>query len=527
MSASAASAAAANEKTHEEKCALIAEVIDILHKETCKFNSRSKQKRLVNRLKAAELSPKKHHTGNFLWAYNWITNEFNMDKYNDETKPANTGKGLIWLFYYHFVERYRERQFRSPDEIYASKLRSEARKAAYAKIQAAKQKVVAEQKKVSIKKKMAKEKQERLRLGGGDEELGTKRFQERMSIQSAEKDRKAAIKVSGDAQKLLDFWTWRLQTDEGKCYDTPLRAATFKSLYSSYVHCSSTKRFMLKPEDAVKTLQFLLNEMDVPVKNPKITFKDDSTGKVHFYGMCHRAVNPNHHITMASVVALHYKKMRKTPAEISGAITGCKLLNTEFYVQTKHTRMNTITLLPPKWNDFKAVADKVIGSKRYKAQPNRGIDIPFMLKVLDPTAIKTLEWTNGNTKYVATVDAFGKDLTYVKSLCKTQGELEAEELRKMKEAADAATKKKKEERAERARMNEFWKKQTENLTMGTEEMSAYFDKAVDSFKTSADIANIFGAFKPTHAAKSAKFCTECGKGVLDMKFCQSCGTKTG
>jgi len=482
---------------------------------------------------------------------NWITTKFNKDIYEDKTKPANTGKGLIWLFYYHFVEQYREKQFRSHDEIIASKLRSEARKAAYAKIQAAKQKVVAEQKKVSVKKKMAKEKQERLRLGGGDEELGTKRFQERMNIQSAEKDRKAAVKVSGDAQKLFDFWKWRLQTPEGQDFDTLLRAASFKSTYASYIHCSSTKRFMLKPEDAVKTLQFLLNEMDVRVKNPKITFKNDSTGKVHFYGMCHRSVNPDRHITMAPVVALHYKKMRKTPVEISGTITGYKLLNTEFYVQTKHMRMNTITLLPPEWNDFKAVADKVIGSKRYKAQPNKGTDIPFMLKVLDPTAIKTLEWTNGHTKYVATVDAFGKDLAYVKSLCKTQGELEVEELRKMKEAADAATEKKKKERAERARMNEFWKKQTENVNLSTENMSAYFYNMVDSFsaagnvflpkearKCSEDATKRNNAYvKQMHEEKLAReallrktdgaYCTECGKGVVGMKFCKSCGTKTG
>ena len=116
----------------------------------------------------------------------------------------------------------------------------------------------------------------------------------------------------------------------------------------------------------------------------------------------------------------------------------------------------------------------------------------------------------------------------MKSLCKTQDELEAEELRKMKEAADAATEKKKKERAERARMNEFWKKQTENLNMSTEDMSAYFDNVADSFKTSADI---FGAFKPTFMPAgnrtAAKFCKECGKGVVGMKFCQSCGTKTG
>ena len=520
-----ASAAASKDKTNEEKCALIAEVIDILHEETHKFKSQSKQKRLVKRLKSIELSPNKQYTGDFLWAYDWITTKFNIDTYNDKTKPANTGKGLIWLFYYHFVERYRERQFRSPDEIAASKLRREARKVENAVKEAATQRVVAEQKKVSTKKKMAKEKQERLRLGGGDEELGTRRFQERMDIQSAEKDRKAAIKVSGDAQKLLDFWTWRLQTDEGKGYDTPLRAAAFKSIYGSYVHCSSTKRFMLKPEEAVQTLQFLLNEMDVPVKNPKITFKNDSTGKVHFYGMCHRSVNPDYHITTAPVIALHYKKMRKTPAEISGAITGCKLVNTKVYFQTNHTRMNTITLLPPEWKDFKAVADKVIGYKQYKAQPNRGVDIPFMLRILDPTAIKTLEWTNGHTKYVATMDYYGKDLAYVKSLCKTQGELEAEELRKMKEKATAEQRRRKEERAERARMNEFWKNQTKNLNLNTDEMSKAFDNIACGFN------NVFGStFKIAHAPGNSgvsKFCKECGKGVRGMKFCQSCGTKTG
>ena len=521
-----ASAAVSKEKTNEELCALIAQVMGILHEETHHFKSQSKQKRLVNRLKSIGLSPHKQHTGDFLWAYNWITTKFNIDLYNDTTKPhPNTGKGLIWIFYYHFVERYRERHFRSPEEIAASKLRSEARKAANAESLRKKRAKLAEQKKISAKKKMAKEKQERLRLGGGNEELGARRFQERMKTQSAEKDRKAAVKVSGDAQKLFDFWEWRLQTDEGKCYDIPLHAASFKSIYTSYVRTQSTKRFMLKPEDAVTTLQFLLNETDAPVKNPKITFKTDSTGKVHFYGMCHRAVNPNHHITMAPVVALHYKKMRKTPAEISGAITGCKLLNGEFYVQTKHTLMNTIPLLPPMWNDFKAVADKVIGSKRYKAQPTRGTDIPFMLKVLNPTAIESFEWTNGHTKYVVTMDNYGKELAYVKSLCKTQDEMEAEELRKMKEVADAATKKKKEERAERARMNEFWKKQTENINMSTENMSAYFDNMVDSFKTSA---NIFGAFKPPAENRTtSKFCKECGKGVRGMKFCQSCGTKIG
>ena len=558
MSASAA-APATKEKTNEELCALIAQVMDILHEETHKYKSRSKQKRLVDRLKSAGLSPNKQHTGDFLWAYNWITTKFNKEIYNDTTKPhPNTGKGLIWIFYYHFVERYRERVFRSPEEMAATKARREARKAANAEYLRKKRAKLAEQKKISAKKKMAKEKQERLRLGGGNEEVGARRFQERMNAQSKEKDRKAAVKVSGDAQKLHSFWEWRLQTDEGKCYDIPLHAASYKSIYTSYGRAQFTKRFMLKPEDAVTTLQFLLNETDAPVKNPKITFKPDSTGKVHFYGMCHRAVNPNHHITMAPVVALHYKKTRRTPAEISGAITGCKLLNGEFYIQTKHAQMNTIPLLPPMWNDFKAVPDKPIGYKRYKAQPNRGTDIPFMLKILAPSAIETLEWTNGQTKYVVTMDNYGKDLAYVKSLCKTQDELEAEELRKMKEAADAATEKKKKERAERARMNEFWKKQTENLNMSTEDMSAYFDNVADSFKTSADPQHRrqeaarteeeaalawgnayrarwrtqFGAFKSTHVPAAgnrtvAKFCKECGKGVVGMKFCQSCGTKTG
>jgi len=484
-------AVATKEKTNEELCTLIAQVMDILHKETKDFKNRSKQKRLVKRLKSAGLSPQKQHTGDFLWAYNWITNKFNMDKYNDKTKPSNTGKGLIALFYYNIVGKHQVKITFKEREAY--QIRSEARKAAYAKIQAAKRAVLREQKKVSIKKKMAKEKQERLRLGGGDEELGTKRFQERMSIQSAEKDRKAAIKVSGDAQKLLDFWTWRLQTEEGKGYDAPLRAASFKSIYASYVCFQSTKRFMLKSQDAVQTLRFLLNGTGVPVKNPKITFKDDSIGKIHFYGMCIARDDGRQ-------VALHYKKMRKTPATISGSITGCKLLsNGEFYIQTKHTRMNTLLLLPPKWNDFKSVADKVIGYKRYKAQPNQGVDIPFMFKVLDPTAIKTLEWTNGNTKYVATVDAFGKDLTYVKSLCKTQAEAELVELLKMKTAADAQ----KQEKKQRAIQKEHEKES---------------QRCADAWRRDA----LKRAPKSVH-----KFCTECGKGVLDMKFCQSCGTKTG
>ena len=88
--------------------------------------------------------------------------------------------------------------------------------------------------------------------------------------------------------------------------------------------------------------------------------------------------------------------------------------------------------------------------------------------------------------------------------------------------------------------------------MSTEDMSAYFDNVADSFKTAlaendrleaaseataeemAALAwgNAYRARWRTHVPAAgnrtaAKFCKECGKGVVGMKFCQSCGTKTG
>ncbi|GAG32396.1 unnamed protein product, partial [marine sediment metagenome] len=224
--------------------------------------------------------------------------------------------------------------------------------------------------------------------------------------------------------------------------------------------------------------------------------------------LVHLPTNDSRHITMMPVRPLNFVKHRQTPAEISGPITGFRMCEGKLYLRVNNMSMpNTHILLPKKWEKFNKAAAKWIGSKKYEACPNHGVNVPLLLNLRDPKGIKSISWVESETKYTAVVQTYGKDLAYIKSLRgKSQAEKEADALKEMEKAAEQQ----KKQRATNAIMREFFATPTIPTTCfhtSFNEIRQTFSKAEAGLHT-----------KP-------KFCPHCRSNVTvaNAAWCSSCG----
>ena len=411
--------------------------------------------------------------------------------YEDPSQPANTGNLLMDKVYWMIWTPARRQRAKA------------ANKRAHEAAKAAKQSELRKQQKEAAQKRAAKEKIEILRLGKGNEALGTKRYQERMRKDGNAKAEKEAAEVSQDAKKQLEFWTWRL--GEGKYYDKKMQAVDIEQPAAPWGYVSKSKMISIHHSCVMEALGYLLKEG--VAKNPRITFKDDSQGSVHYSALVHLPTNEDIHITMMPVRPLNFVKHRKTPAEISGAITGFRMCEGKLYFCVNNMMMpNTHVLLPNKWEKFNKAAPKWIGSKRYEACPNHRVNVPLLLNIRDPKGIKSISWTDAGTKYTAVVQTHGKDLAYIKSLRgKSQAEKEADALKEMREAAD----RQKAQCAASARAHEFFAKQP-GYNTPVDEIRRTFAAVEAGLHKKPNFCPI-GRGNVT--AANASWCSSCGKAL--------------
>ena len=475
------------------------EFLTILRNESSMFSKKGKRRKLWDEIMQYDFKNESKITNNekMMVVYRFIQNHFNKSIYENLTKPnPNTGKLLMDKVYWMIWTPARRA------------VAKEANKHSHEVAKAAKQAELKKQKKEAAKKRTDKEKMEMLRLGKGNLNIGVKLFEQRMNKDKERKAQKDAAEMSQDADKTFKFWKWRLETDEGKCYDIPIKAAQLESVLR-HESISQRKTISIKTNCAQEALQYLL-ESDYATRF-SIKFASDSQGKVHLYSIVHKANNPTHHITMAPLTTMHFEGKRKNPAEISGLITDYQINDGKLYIRTNTANMTgAYFLLPEKWQKFKK-AHKYIGDKLYIAQPTTGPTVPLLLGIRDPKAIESFSWVDNHVEYTAFLQEYGKDLAYIKSLRgKSQAEKEADALKEMQAAA--------------AQQKD--KRRIESIARQFAKQRGY----------SAPATTILEAFKQVETgqqtATKPKFCSSCGAKINNLtlsgskaKFCGGCGTR--
>ena len=466
------------------------EFLTILHNESSTLSRKGKRRKLWNEIMQYDFENESRISDNekMMIVYRFIQNRFNRAIYEDQTQPANTGKPLIDKVYWM---------------IWTPARRADAKEANIFANEAANVKKNAErrkQQKEAAQKRSEKEKIEMLRLGKGNMDLGVKLFEQRMNKDKERKAQKDADEMAHDLDKTFKFWKWRLETDEGKCYDIPIKAAQLESVLR-HESIFQRKTISIKTNCAQEALQYLL-ESDYATRF-NITFASDSQGKVHLYSIVHKANNPTHHITMAPLTTMHFEGKRKNPAEISGPITDYQINDGKLYIRTNTANMSgAYFLLPEKWQKFKKT-HKYIRAKLYIAQPTTGPTVPLLLGIRDPKAIKSFSWVDNHVEYTAVLQEYGKDLAYIKSLRgKSQAENEADALKEMQAAA----------------IQQKNKRRIESIARQLAKHSGY----------SASVNTILETFRDVEVAQQtatkSKFCPHCRTKikVKKAKWCSSC-----
>ena len=463
--------ASAPVKTDEEIQTLLNKVKDILKKNTCGNCSsypriRSRLKRSSKKRKLAMLIlsiTQKPTSGPKELAYNWIVNQFDINIYN--SSYHNTGRHLIDKLYHEVINKHRPYTPATPEQIKMSKMKRDNRRHIRNIQMTAKEMRDAENKKVADEKKRGKRNVQMKRVGG------VKNFQNQMKADKDAKEKRNAANMT--EREKADFWSWRLYGD-GKKLDISMVPAPVVQLSRNTFHYK-TDVFQVCAKESHDALNYIVQESK---RSIRVKFKGDSQGLVFYYALCLIRDNPDHHSSMGIPWLLKFHGEVREPDAISGNISGYITHNNKVYLCVEDQYIYAHRKLPPQWAKASQLQNRYIGGKIFRAEPHDNVKTPFLLGIQDSTAIESFSWVEGGTKYTAHVETHGKGVDYIKSLKpKSRVELMAEDMKKLEKNAAEERERNKQQ-----------------------------------------------AISRTAKQSIAKFCKECGKGVIGMKFCQNCGT---
>lgn len=544
-SAAAAPIDAANADFAAEFATKISQVLDIIRLETKIFKRRSKQKQLALKL-LKKLSNGEQSTDEVVYKiYFWIRDYFKKEWYDDETRRAygghHTNKSLIELLYYRF--QYNGPPKADRDTMVHYRNKTCVRKAENVVKKAAKDtahKVVME---VANEKKIARRNMVEKQCGG------SAKFQAKIKADKDAKEKRDAQNAT--AQQKAAFWKMRLETDFGKCLDTPMKSVPVCRL-PVYAPHTTAKTFSVSTEDALESLNYIVQAGDK--KRIQITFKDDAQGRVYYYALALIPTNPNHHISLAPRILLRFQAEVRKPSQISGTITGYNTHGGQVYLCVDSQTICAHRKLPDPWKKCSQYPSKYFSGKRYAAEPHDNVVTPFLLGIQNAIAIESFSWVENDVQFTALVQKYGKNVDYVKGLrAPSKEEQIASELQHLEQQAAREKEEKKREaiareflrqqqKRERTQKNDDLQRRVEKAREDAAAASkAFWDtaqrcSAANTFSTFSETSKAFDdlaasintTFRPSNTRVDAiKFCPYCAAQVKfpNAPYCAFCRKK--